>query len=683
MRAHARRKHDDEDLRRRILRLNAIPARPATARGTLSGISEESGDFEVRFGEPAKIRSLCENDPGWMLAQACSGSFGSVETLEWIWTTPWWSAADLSAEARECLTRLWRYSAAISLAARWFARDAGDPDPGAVASAGFLSQLGCWVVAAVQPEWLVRWCREADPIARREREVAELGMDLNELGRHSAERWGCAPLVVDATWLNGQHADTLVHIADEPRRLTFINEAMRWAERTPWALGRSRPCEPAPNDNRSRILVAETQVRCSASFVADDATPLEERFCRQSAGLRVRLLESERKSERLGRLAEALAESDPRETPDEWADRAARSWCAEAGVNAARVAWVNPEASDAARPRAQQPGPRAGDDGQPNVTGDTRPAALIIPLAANHRMRAEIQIWNQLEESDRQPTVDSTLVEAWNTWAALVADRSLLEKRLIAAIASIRLTIESEETRLRERKLDALGEFAGGAGHELNNPLAVIVGRAQLILSRTSDPETRRSLRITLEQAARAHSMLRDLMFIARPPEPRPRGCGVAELLESCLREHHAECMERGIRLLDEIDRSLPDTWADPEALRHLADLLLKNAIQATPAGGSITVRAARLDDELLWSFVDSGKGMNHEEADHLFDPFFCGRQAGRGLGLGLARAARIVEQARGRLRWSSSPAHGSTFHVHLPIGQPPAEARAEQPART
>ena len=67
-------------------------------------------------------------------------------------------------------------------------------------------------------------------------------------------------------------------------------------------------------------------------------------------------------------------------------------------------------------------------------------------------------------------------------------------------------------------KLDALGEFAAGAGHELNNPLAVIVGRAQLLLSRTDDPESARSLRIMLNQAGRAHRILRDLMFVGRPP---------------------------------------------------------------------------------------------------------------------------------------------------------------------
>jgi signal transduction histidine kinase len=223
---------------------------------------------------------------------------------------------------------------------------------------------------------------------------------------------------------------------------------------------------------------------------------------------------------------------------------------------------------------------------------------------------------------------------------------------------------------LRELKLKALGEFAGGAGHELNNPLAVIVGRAQLLLARTDDSETMRSLRIILSQAGRAHSILRDLMFVARPPAPRPRPCRPADLLRACLRDLQEECAARGIRLCSEVDESSPTASIDPDALRHLAEILLKNAIEATPAGGKIVVRSSAQGDEVSWFFIDSGKGITPHEATHLFDPFYCGRQAGRGLGLGLPRAAGLVSQAGGRLHWSSNPGHGSVFQVHLPVGQ-------------
>ena len=250
-----------------------------------------------------------------------------------------------------------------------------------------------------------------------------------------------------------------------------------------------------------------------------------------------------------------------------------------------------------------------------------------------------------------------------------------------AAAAALRSRVQEEKERLGRGKLDALGEFAAGAGHELNNPLAVIVGRAQLLLARAEDPEVTRSLRIILGQAQRAHRILRDLMFVARPPAPRLRLYKPPELLDSVMAEFQKDSQARGVRLHAELDDSTPEAWGDADGLRHLAEILLRNALQASPPGGRIVVRSSHKDDELIWSFSDKGKGIGAEEADHLFDPFYCGRQAGRGLGLGLPRAAKIVELAGGKLRWSSTPGHETIFQVYLPLKPPPGpegETRAE-----
>jgi signal transduction histidine kinase len=304
-------------------------------------------------------------------------------------------------------------------------------------------------------------------------------------------------------------------------------------------------------------------------------------------------------------------------------------------------------------------------------------------------VRAHIQLWSDRERSDLEHGLAApTFRGAWESWAALVSDRALLENRLQSIVGSFRHVVDCEEARLEERKREAMGEFAAGAGHELNNPLAVIVGRAQLLLARTKDAETARSLRIMINQAGRAHRILRDLMFVARPPVPRKRSCRPSELLRTCLRDFQDECTARGIRLIGELDESVPAAWIDADGMRHLVDILIRTAIEVTPAGGKIQVRSSVQNDELLWSFSDSGKGMTAGEAAHLFDPFFCGRHAGRGLGLGLPRAARIVDLAGGRLRWSSNPGQGTVFRVHLPLiaepnytTRPPAPHESAPPA--
>jgi signal transduction histidine kinase len=121
--------------------------------------------------------------------------------------------------------------------------------------------------------------------------------------------------------------------------------------------------------------------------------------------------------------------------------------------------------------------------------------------------------------------------------------------------------------------------------------------------------------------------------------------------------------------------------WSDPDALRHLAEILLRNALEATAEGETIRVTARDEDGMLRWTFQDHGRGMSSAEAEHLFDLFYCGRQAGRGLGLGLPRAARAASGLGGELRWHSAPGRGTTFQVHLPrIGPPLPLATVDSP---
>ena len=671
MRVYPRRSPSVSELRSGLLRLCVLPLRPHTARLLSAAMPESPGDDDPEPIEAPRIRSVCELDPGWVLAQGLTGARAGTSAL--LAERPWWPPAMSTGPMAEVVGRLWRHAVAISIAARGLAREAGDPEPEAVARAGLLCDLGCWAVAAVEPEWLVSWVRQEDLGRRRQQERDELGSDLHDLGRRLAERWGCDPLVVDAAWLCADGRGGLNSAAERPDRLALIQQAYRWAEQTPWSLG-PPSSEAPPSEPRLRILMAEVQARCSGPFVDADATPHEERMTRQNARLRRQLAAVRAVRDRGDRFLRMLADSPPGESPEAWADRAAMTWCAEPEVSAARVVWHGAERP--VPPEGSGPGPRpeptaANPPGEPAVLpdGDQRPPTLVLPLGAHGEPRGAIQLWCAPGAPDPGHRLAATAPRAaWSAWAALLADRARLERRLQAVVASCRQQLETHEARLRQGKLEALAEFAAGAGHELNNPLAVIVGRAQLLLARTNEPEVARSLRIILNQAQRTHRILRDLMFVARPPAPRCRPCRPAELLRSLLPEFERECAARGIQLLCELDDPPASTWADPEALRHLAEILLRNALQATPAGGRIQIRSARHREELVWSFSDTGPGILAAEAAHLFDPFFCGRQAGRGLGLGLPRAARIVDLAGGQLRWTSHPGHETTFQVHLPL---------------
>nr|WP_303652704.1 ATP-binding protein [Paludisphaera mucosa] len=620
---------------------------------------------------------LPDLDPGWLVAERAKGRGGVLRALA---DSPWWPASLAAGPAAEAVQKLWRHAVAASFACRTLAREHGDPDPAGLVRAGLLHGLGRWALAAVDPECLARWMAEPDRDARRRREAIELGGDLRDVGRRLAERWGCEPLVVDAAWLHGEDDADLIAAAREPARLALVREAVRWAESTPWALDAPEGREAMPTEPRLRILVAEVQSRCGTAFASDDASPHEERATRENARLRLQLVDLARENATQRRLIEAIADSEPDETPEGWSVRAGRAWCGEPEVNAARVVWRGPSTTE------PDPGPGLPIEASPDADDAEAPrrgASWTIPLEAAGGVAGEVQLWLDADvDALRERLGPTRIVDAWKAWASHVADRALLERRLRAAVEGSREASRSERRRVQAAKLDALAEFAAGAGHELNNPLAVIVGRAQLLMAQAATPEAARSLAIILSQAQRTHRILRDLMFVARPSEPRPRLCRPADVLQACLAEFQAECAARGIRLTGEFEEAGQQLWTDPEGLRHVAEVLIRNAIQAgagpAAGGGTIRVRADRQGRELRVRVADSGKGVGDAEAAHLFDPFFCGRQAGRGLGLGLSRAARFVERAGGSLTWDSTPGQGSVFQVKLPWNRPPEEPAAK-----
>lgn len=230
------------------------------------------------------------------------------------------------------------------------------------------------------------------------------------------------------------------------------------------------------------------------------------------------------------------------------------------------------------------------------------------------------------------------------------------------------------ETQAQAGRFESLAEFAAGAGHELNNPLAVIQGRAQLLLAKTTHDSTKQSLKAIIDQTLRAHRMLRDLIFIARPGHPRPRYFRPADQVRTVAAELKEEAARHDVHL--EVSTCpaaarLETDHLDPDHFRHMTLSLLRNAIEASRESGRVQVSLRQEGQSLKLTVDDNGRGFDSRESLHLFDPFYCGRKAGRGLGLGLPRLARIVEQLNGRVRYRSQPHGGSVFEVVLPLPEP------------
>jgi two-component system, NtrC family, sensor kinase len=230
-----------------------------------------------------------------------------------------------------------------------------------------------------------------------------------------------------------------------------------------------------------------------------------------------------------------------------------------------------------------------------------------------------------------------------------------------------------EAERLRALKLSALVELAAGAGHEINNPLAVISGQAQYLLAREADAARRRSLQTVVNQANRIHHTLTELMQFARPPAPKPQPVDAGVLLRQAAEGLRDLADQRQVRLMVHEPAAPLTLHADPGQAQVALRCLLRNAVEAAPPEGWAAVRVRADGDAVELLVEDSGPGPSPADREHFFDPFYCGRKAGRGRGLGLPTAWRLAREQGGDVSYDDRAEGPTRFTLRLPRGHAPA----------
>ncbi len=258
-------------------------------------------------------------------------------------------------------------------------------------------------------------------------------------------------------------------------------------------------------------------------------------------------------------------------------------------------------------------------------------------------------------------------------WALPV--RPVPEPPVTAVDVTARLVAQVRDRgqALWKAKLESLAEFAAGAGHEINNPLGTILGRVQLLAAGERNPERRRLLSTIGAQALRVRDMIGDVMLFARPPAPQPETLELTEALQRVASRFTAEMAEREVSLTQECPSSL-SLWADPTQFAVAWSELLRNALFVSPRGGNVMIRAVpHVTHDRSWaalSLSDEGPGLSESDREHLFDPFYSGRQAGRGLGFGLSKCWRIVTLHGGCLHVENRDGGGVTVTIHWPTSE-------------
>lgn len=207
---------------------------------------------------------------------------------------------------------------------------------------------------------------------------------------------------------------------------------------------------------------------------------------------------------------------------------------------------------------------------------------------------------------------------------------------------------------LLNAKLSAMKQLAYGASHEINNPLANIATRAQTMLADESEPDRRFQLAVIHEQAMRAHDMISDMMLFAHPPSLRRESIDVRMLISSLIRECESNLLplvSSGATVSATIGHGVGRAVLDPTQCKVALSSLIQNAAESIRHDkGEIGLHVSSTEKEICFAVSDNGVGIDEAVKQHLFDPFYSGREAGRGLGFGLSKSWRIAKLHGGNL---------------------------------
>ncbi len=251
-----------------------------------------------------------------------------------------------------------------------------------------------------------------------------------------------------------------------------------------------------------------------------------------------------------------------------------------------------------------------------------------------------------------------------------------LEQEIDLLHQALEAQCQSEETRLQQRKLEGLAELAAGAGHEINNPLAVISGQAQYLLRKLSDPGHCQSLETIVAQTRRVYGILRELMQFARPSQPTKRPVDVLRLVDEVGVSLMESASKRDIELLGRSEEELRASTRlmleiDEHQIRTALTALIQNAIEHAGVEGSVRVSVVFAEPSRLEIHVEnSGADLSMAQREHAFDPFFCGRATGRRLGMGLPTAWALARANGGGALLASQPGESVRFVLWLPLSQ-------------
>jgi PAS domain S-box-containing protein len=303
----------------------------------------------------------------------------------------------------------------------------------------------------------------------------------------------------------------------------------------------------------------------------------------------------------------------------------------------------------------------------------------LADLLPDDSVESVAQVLDQIQQSAMSSDIHELHVIRQDGTAAILEMRSrqVFEGETPSSIHFIARDITERrqlEDQVRQgEKLAALGQLVAGAAHELNNPLAVVLGMSQLLLRNPLAVELIEDIRDIEVAAQRAKHIVNQMLTFARAQQDVRGPVDMALLIDRVLLNLRRSIQINDIRVEARVQPELPPIWGDAYQIEQVLDNLLHNAIQALTDSSSalrlIIIEATANDTHIRLTVSDNGPGIPAQTLPRIFDPFFTTKEVGHGIGLGLSLVYGIINKHDGSIKAESIPGQGATFLIELPIG--------------
>lgn len=249
-----------------------------------------------------------------------------------------------------------------------------------------------------------------------------------------------------------------------------------------------------------------------------------------------------------------------------------------------------------------------------------------------------------------------------------ITERRQAEEKLKAAYDQLK---QAQAQLVQSEKLATVGQLAAGVAHEINNPLFVIAGEAEMLLKKADqNEETKATSKTILRQTKRIKEITTRLLEFSKSKEFKQEPLKINRILEDAIQLLSYQTKMEGIDILKNLATDLPIIRGDENQLQEVFLNMMLNAVQAMEKGGKLQVKTFSEESPkgkiVVIEFEDTGKGIDETMLKKIFDPFVTTRE--KGVGLGLAICHRIIENHGGTIEAHSQLEKGSTFLVKLPI---------------